>query len=196
MIILGRASIRDMDHQPAGIAALDERIPFLLSQLGSHVAAEFDRTLTATGVDPRTYAVLMALATEDGQSQRQLSARLGIHRNAMVAVIDSLERQGLAERRSHPEDRRAFAVTLTAKARKLLPDLDARGRALEDDITSPLSPEERTTLRQLLQRVATTAKLIPGVHPHLARSISSFQQGDDGEHDTGCPTAIRPPDRG
>ena len=186
MIILDCASIHDMDHPPAGIASLDERIPFLLSQLGSHVAAEFDRALTATGVDPRTYAVLMALATEDGQSQRQLSARLGIHRNAMVAVIDSLERQGLAERRSHPEDRRAFAVTLTAKARKLLPDLDARGRALEDDITSPLSLEERTTLRQLLQRVAATAELIPGVHPHLARSISSsFQQSDGGDHDTG-----------
>jgi DNA-binding MarR family transcriptional regulator len=185
MIIIGRASISDMDHHPAGIASLDERIPFLLSQLGSHVAAEFDRALTTTGVDPRTYAVLMALAAEDGQSQRQLSARLGIHRNAMVAVIDSLERQGLAERRSHPEDRRAFAVTLTAKARKLLPDLDARGRALEDDITSPLSPEERTTLRQLLQRVAATAELIPGVHPHLARSISSsFQQGDGGDRDT------------
>jgi DNA-binding MarR family transcriptional regulator len=104
----------------------------------------------------------------------------------MVAVIDSLERQGLAERRSHPEDRRAFAVTLTAKARKLLPDLDAQGRALEDDITSPLSTEERTTLRQLLQRVAATAELIPGVHPHLARSISSgFQQGDGGNRDTG-----------
>ena len=178
--------MHDMDRHPAGIASLDERIPFLLSQLGSHVAAEFDRTLTTTGVDPRTYAVLMALATEDGQSQRQLSARLGIHRNAMVAVIDSLERQGLAERRSHPEDRRAFAVTLTAKARKLLPDLDARGRALEDDITSPLSPEERTTLRQRLQRVAATAELIPGVHPHLARSISSsFKQGDGGDRDTG-----------
>jgi DNA-binding MarR family transcriptional regulator len=175
-----------MDHQPAGIASLDERIPFLLSQLGSYVAAEFDRTLITTGVDPRTYAVLMALATEDGQSQRQLSARLGIHRNAMVAVIDSLERQGLAERRSHPEDRRAFAVTLTAKARKLLPDLDARGRVLEDDITSPLSPDERTTLRQLLQRLAASAELIPGVHPHLARSIgSSFQQGDGGDCDTG-----------
>ena len=178
--------MHDMDRHPAGIASLDERIPFLLSQLGSYVAAEFDRTLTTTGVDPRTYAVLMALATEDGQSQRQLSARLGIHRNAMVAVIDSLERQGLAERRSHPEDRRAFAVTLTAKARKLLPDLDARGRALEDDITSPLSPEERTTLRQLLQRVAATAELIPGVHPQLARSISSsFQQSDGGDRETG-----------
>jgi DNA-binding MarR family transcriptional regulator len=103
-----------------------------------------------------------------------------------VAVIDNLERQGLAERRSHPEDRRAFAVTLTINARKLLPDLDARGRALEDDITSPLSPEERTTLRQLLQRVAANAELIPGVHPNLARSISSsVQQGHGRDRDTG-----------
>jgi hypothetical protein len=37
-------------------------------------------------VQPRTHGVLMALATEDGQSQRQLSARLGIHRNATTAT--------------------------------------------------------------------------------------------------------------
>src|ERR1700757_60080 len=120
-----------MDHRPEGIAALDERIPFLLSQLGSHVAAEFDRTLTGTGVDPRTYAVLMALASQDGQSQRQLSARLGIHRNVMVAVIDALEADGLVKRMAHPDDRRAFAITLTDRARSLLPDLDEEARALE-----------------------------------------------------------------
>jgi DNA-binding MarR family transcriptional regulator len=46
----------------------------------------------------RTYAVLMALASDDGQSQRELSARLGIHRNAMVTVIDNLERRADADR--------------------------------------------------------------------------------------------------
>ena len=61
-----------------GIAGLDERIPFLLSQLGSHMAREFQRRLIDSNVQPRTYAVLMALATHNGQSQRQLSARLGI----------------------------------------------------------------------------------------------------------------------
>jgi hypothetical protein len=77
-------------------------------------------------------------------------------------------------------------VTLTAKARKLLPDLDAHGRTLEDDMTSTLSPEERTTLRQLLQRLAATAGLIPGVHPQLARSISSsLEQGDAEDRDSG-----------
>ena len=94
--------------------------------------------------------------------------RLGIHHNAMVTVIDNLERRGLAKRLPHPHDRRAVAVTRTDNARHLLPDLDEQGRALEDKTSTPLSHHERDTLRALLQRVAAGAGLIPGVHPQLA----------------------------
>jgi DNA-binding MarR family transcriptional regulator len=123
-----------------GIASLDERIPFLLSQLGAHVAGEF---------------------------QRQLSARLGIHRNAMVNIVDTLESDGLVERKPHPDDGRAFAVTLTDRARGLLPELDRAARALEEAVTAGLSASERDVLRSLLQRIAGSAGLIPGVHPGL-----------------------------
>jgi DNA-binding MarR family transcriptional regulator len=156
-----------MSEQHSGITELGERIPFLLSQLGAHVSSDFQRRLAPIGADPRTYAVLLALASTDGQSQRELSESLGIHRNAMVTVIDTLERRGLAKRLTHPEDRRAVAVTLTAKARRLLPALHDQGRALEDEIAAPLSPKERDTLRRLLQRVAAGAGLRPGLHPHL-----------------------------
>jgi DNA-binding MarR family transcriptional regulator len=157
-----------MSEHRSGISELDERIPFLLAQLGAYVSSDFQHRLAPIGADPRTYAVLLALASADGQSQRQLSERLGIHRNAMVTVIDNLEQRGLAKRLTHPEDRRAVAVTLTAKARRLLPALHDQGRDLEDEIAAPLSSKERTTLRRLLQRVAAGAGLIPGVHPHLA----------------------------
>jgi DNA-binding MarR family transcriptional regulator len=157
-----------MSEQRSGITELDERIPFLLAQLGAHVSSDFQHQLAPIGADPRTYAVLLALASADGQSQRQLSERLGIHRNAMVTVIDNLEQRGLAKRLTHPEDRRAVAVTLTAKARRLLPALHDQGRDLEDEIAAPLSSKERATLRRLLQRVAAGAGLIPGVHPQLA----------------------------
>jgi DNA-binding MarR family transcriptional regulator len=157
-----------MTEQGSGITELDERIPFLLSQLGAHVSSDFQRRLAPIGADPRTYAVLVALASADGQSQRELSERLGIHRNAMVMVIDGLEQRGLAKRLTHPDDRRAVAVTLTAKARRLLPALDDQGRELEDEIAAPLSAKERATLRRLLQRAAAGAGLIPGVHPRLA----------------------------
>jgi DNA-binding MarR family transcriptional regulator len=156
-----------MAERSTGIAELHQRIPFLLSQLGVHLAEDFVRRLAPFGVEPRTYAVLKALIEDDGQSQRQLSTQLGIHRNVMVAIIDKLESQGLAKRLPHPGDRRAFAVTLTDKARKLLPALDAQGRAQEDEITASLTAAERKTVLRDLQQMSAAAGLIPGVHPKL-----------------------------
>ncbi|KUH85298.1 MULTISPECIES: MarR family transcriptional regulator [unclassified Mycobacterium] len=156
-----------MAERSPGIAGLHERIPFLLSQLGVYLAEDFVRRLEPFGVDPRSYAVLKALSEDDGRSQRQLSTQLGIHRNVMVAVVDKLEGQGLVKRLPHPGDRRAFAVTLTDRAREMLPGLDAQGDAQEDEITATLSENDRVTVRRLLQQMAVAAGLTPGVHPKL-----------------------------
>lgn len=159
-----------MSEHSAGIAELDQRIPFLLSQLGSYVADDFKGRLTPLGVHPRANAVLVALAGADGQSQRQLSTRLGVHRNVMVSLIDSLEEQGLVQRNPCPSDRRAFAVTLTDKARELLPALEEQSHALEDKVTATLTPDERAALMRMLQRVSASLGLSPGVHPRLSES--------------------------
>jgi DNA-binding MarR family transcriptional regulator len=156
-----------MSESSTGIEELHQRIPFLLSQLGVYLAEDFVHRLEPFGVDPRTYAVLKALSEDDGQSQRQLSSQLGIHRNVMVMVVDKLESQGLVKRMPHPGDRRAFAVTLTDKARELLPALDEQGRAQQDEITASLTAAERKQALQLLQRMSVAAGLTPGVHPKL-----------------------------
>jgi DNA-binding MarR family transcriptional regulator len=157
-----------MHDREAGIAELHERIPFLLSQLGVYLAEDFVHRLEPFGVEPRAYAVMKALSENDGQSQRQLSTQLGIHRNVMVTVIDRLEHLGLVDRMPHPDDRRAFAVTLTHRARELLPKLDGQGVSQENEITASLTDVERKAVLQLLQRMSTAAGLIPGVHPKLA----------------------------
>ena len=159
-----------MADRSTGIRELDRRIPFLLSQLGTYVADDFKRRLAPLHVHPRTNAVLVALAGADGQSQRQLSARLGLHRNVMVSLIDTLEEQGLVERKPHPDDRRAFAVTLTAKARELLPALEEQSHAMEDEVTAALTSDERAALLDMLRRVSANLGLSPGVHPRLAES--------------------------
>src|SRR5688500_14863420 len=115
-----------MADRAIGIAELHERIPFLLSQLGVYLAEDFIRRLQPFGVEPRTYAVLKARSENDGHPQRGLSSQLGTHRNVTVSVIDKMEGHGLVKRMPHPSDRRAFAVTLTEKAREILPDLDAQ----------------------------------------------------------------------
>jgi DNA-binding MarR family transcriptional regulator len=156
-----------MSDREAGIAELHQRIPFLLSQLGVYLAEDFVHRLEPFGLEPRAYAVMKALSEDDGRSQRELSTQLGIHRNVMVSVVDKLERDGLVKRMPHPSDRRAFAVTLTDKARDLLPKLDAQGIAQQDEITASLTDAERTAVLRHLQQMSTAAGLIPGVHPKL-----------------------------
>ena len=111
--------------------------------------------------------MLSHLAVNEGQSQQALSAALGIHRSAMVALVDDLERRGLAERRRDPADRRAYALYLTRQGRKLLAELERVAQEDEAELLTALDASERSHLISLLQRVAESQGLTAGVHPNL-----------------------------
>jgi DNA-binding MarR family transcriptional regulator len=110
---------------------------------------------------------MLALLTDtDGLTQQQIAEQLRIHRNVMVGLVDELEAKGLAERRRHPTDRRAYTVHLLPAGRELLARADRVFDAFEDDdLLAALTTAERRTLTDLLHRVATGSGLPLGVHP-------------------------------
>lgn len=141
---------------------------FLLSQLGAVMARRFAEAIVATGLSPRAFGVLSNIAELGPRTQQQLADELGMHRNNMVTLIDELEAHGWARRVRNRADRRAFDITLSAAGRRVLeraarvvPDLDA-------ELSAGLTAEERRHLVALLSKLADTADLTPGVHPHLA----------------------------
>jgi len=119
--------------------------------------------------------MLSHLEVAEGQSQQALSIALGIHRTAMVALVDDLERRGLAERRRDPADRRAYTLHLTSPGRELLDKASLVAEADEDELLAALDAPERSQLISLLQRVAESQGLVAGVHPHLEPQDSDQQ---------------------
>jgi DNA-binding MarR family transcriptional regulator len=111
--------------------------------------------------------MLSHLATSEGQSQQALSVALGIHRSAVVALVDDLEHHGLAERRRNPVDRRAYTLYLTPDGRDLLTDLERVAEEREAELLTALDASQRSQLLSLLQRVAESQGLTAGVHPNL-----------------------------
>jgi len=102
---------------------------------------------------------VMGLLAERGDlSQRQLIELMDADKSTMVYLIDQLEKQGLAERRDNPEDRRAYAVHLTELGRRRLAEAGEIVRRVEDDMLAPLSASERRTLDALLLRIGEHAK--------------------------------------
>lgn len=149
---------------------LDDRPGFLLSQLGFYGAHRFAQRLAPLGLSPAHFGALTRLRRHGGKSQQQLADSMGVHRNAMVGLIDGLEERGLVERRPHPTDRRAHALRLTNEGRTVAAEADRLSDEHDIELLEPLSPIERDQLIILLQRVAKGAGLSPGVHPSGLRT--------------------------
>jgi DNA-binding MarR family transcriptional regulator len=75
----------------------------------------------------------------------------------MVSLIDQLEAAGLAERRPHPTDRRARAIAITPKGRRVLEKGRQMSQQVEDDVLRGLTAAERRQLITLLRRALGSA---------------------------------------
>jgi len=122
------------------------------------------RGISAHGVVPGQFAQLLALYERDGQTPTELSRAVGIEPGTMTKTLRRMERDGLVERRTDPDDRRAVPIFLTQRARRLESVLKAEAKAINDDITHDLS-ERRT--RELLRDLAV---LVQRAESLLARS--------------------------
>ena len=153
--------------QASPARGLSRRAAFLLVQLGTHAHRRFAERLAGVGLHPRHFGMLSHLAAAEGRSQQALSIALGIHRSAVVALVDDLEHRGLAERRRDPVDRRAYTLYLTPLGRDVLADLEGIADEHEAELLASFDASERSQLISMLQRVAGSQGLAAGVHPNL-----------------------------
>jgi DNA-binding MarR family transcriptional regulator len=128
---------------------------YLLARLGDASRRRFHRALQPEGLHPRHFGVMTIVAAHPGSSQQQLQEKTGIDASSMVAVIDELEQRGLAERRAQPGDRRVRAIYLTEQGEDALRRARALAAELQRELLAPLRPDERTTLTELLRKLAS-----------------------------------------
>lgn len=140
-------------------------VGFLLRQLGYHSTTTLTEQIAAIELTVPHAGILRAIAAEPGRSQRALAAHLGVVPSRLVAYLDELEEAGYLERRRKNGDRRQHALYLTADGKKLMRKLSSLARQHENHLITPLDPDQRETLRDLLETVAKHLGLTPHVHP-------------------------------
>ncbi len=77
----------------------------------------------------------------------------GVDPSTIVAIMDGMERAGLAERRRNPQDRRAYRLHLTRHGETMLACAEQHLAQYEERLLHPLSDRERKTLVRLLTKV-------------------------------------------
>ena len=79
---------------------------------GEHYRQVFSE---AIGLGTTESQALSYLAVHGSSGQSELARDLGLTSSALTALVDRLERQGVAERVRHPRDRRRTIVSLTER---------------------------------------------------------------------------------
>lgn len=126
---------------------------YLLGRAAQQCQDYFDVLVTPLGIRRRHFGVLAIVGEAKPLSQIDIGERLGIDRNTMVGLLDELEAGGFVMRSRDPRDRRAHLVALTPAGQDVLAQGTLLAQRTNDDVLSPLAPDERAQLHALLSRL-------------------------------------------
>ena len=87
----------------------------------------------------------------------ELSRRLLVTAGNLTGIVDRLQDERLVRRTVHPDDRRAFRLTLTAKGRRLIRRAQQRHHRALAALLGDVTQHDLRTLRRLLGRLRTSA---------------------------------------
>src|ERR671931_612642 len=110
-----------------------ENLGFLLakaSQRWNELLAERFAAAGFPEVRPSYGSILVPLFEEDGLRMGEIARRARLSKQTMTTMVRLLERDGLVERRSDPQDGRAALVFLTRRAQAFRPVAEATLRDL------------------------------------------------------------------
>lgn len=102
------------------------------------------------GVYPGQPPLLFALDKEDGQSNKELSEKLGIQPATVTMMVKRMNKAGLIERRQDGQDQRISRVYLTEEGRQTSRRAAIIVEKIEADCFSSLSKEEKESLNKIL----------------------------------------------
>jgi MarR family 2-MHQ and catechol resistance regulon transcriptional repressor len=129
------------------------------------------RLAVGSGASSQSIDVLVRLSRTPGARLRmsELAAQISLTRSGLTRAVDRLERRGLVERASCPEDGRgAFAVLTPAGAGVMAELLPVHVAQLDEVFGGLFTTEEEQTLASLLRRLRdhVHAAQLPGAGEH------------------------------
>ena len=112
-----------------------------------------ERRIAPHGVTRGQWYFLRVLWTEDGLSQRELSARVGMMEPTTVIALRSMEKAGLIRRLRSKDDRRVTHVWLTSKAKSMRDGLLQLARDINDQADDGISRGDIAVFRRVIARM-------------------------------------------
>jgi MarR family transcriptional regulator, organic hydroperoxide resistance regulator len=112
-----------------------------------------EKRIAAHGITRGQWYFLRILWMEDGLSQRELSARVGMMEPTTVIALRSMEKAGLIRRSRSTEDKRVTNVWLTTKAKRIRAPMLLLARDINEIAGHGVNREEFEVFRRAITRM-------------------------------------------
>ncbi|MFN2562975.1 MAG: MarR family winged helix-turn-helix transcriptional regulator [Jatrophihabitans sp.] len=134
-----------------GKAAPPSTLLYLMKQVELAVRSELDDLARPAGLTALQYTALTVLERHPDLTAAHLARHSFVTGQTMADMVTTLLDRGLIERHRDPADRRRLVIALTPAGRRLLDRLRPQVSALQSRMLSPLSEDQATELRHLLE---------------------------------------------
>lgn len=142
-----------MDQQ-----TIRDQFPFAVARVTRRWRKLLDERLKDLGVTQARWSTMVYLQRGgEGLTQRELAHLMAIENPTLVRLLDSLEEQGLIERRPCKRDRRARRLYLTSAGERFMKDLNERGDVLRDEMLAGIEDKDLEVALGIFERVMENA---------------------------------------
>jgi len=136
-----------------------DQFPFAVARVTRRWRKMLDERLKDLGVTQARWSTMVYLEKGgEGLTQRELASLMAIENPTLVRLLDSLEQQGLIERRPCPNDRRARRLHLTNAGRAFMDDLSERAEVLREQMLDGISDEEIECTVKVFHKILENAE--------------------------------------
>jgi DNA-binding MarR family transcriptional regulator len=138
---------------------LDAFLPYRLSVASNAVSMRISASYRKRfGLKVPEWRLIAILAETDEMTPQMLGSATGIDKISVSRAAAALIERGLIAARDNPEDGRSHLLSLTEDGRALYAEIAPAALAMEAELLSRFSPEERAMLDALLRRIETGAR--------------------------------------
>jgi DNA-binding MarR family transcriptional regulator len=133
---------------------LDAFLPYRLAKLASRVSRGFSQEYSASfGLSIPEWRVMAHLSQSDTVSVRELHLKADLEKSKASRAAARLQAAGLVVKKTSETDRRLIELSLTPRGEEMIGKLRPLALSYEADVLSALSPEDRTQLDRLIDKL-------------------------------------------
>jgi DNA-binding MarR family transcriptional regulator len=135
------------------LSKLEDHIGYWLRCLSNFVHHSFAQRLEKYDISVEQWVVLRTLFDKEGTSLQEAAQLIGVDNSSLSRMIERLVKKGLVVRVMHSKDRRTIVLSLSSKAKELVPLLAQQADINDVEFFKVIASPQRDLLVDLIKEV-------------------------------------------